>query len=285
MQLRSSVHVLNELLEYIEGYRCSGESLVMSYLTALYDERIANLGFPNIKCNTPRPREDIERLIPDIRSVQINRVWSLVFDNDLSKAVADMKNNTSTDVSIIFKAAKILRQEYLPMKHTFTGSFSTSCEAHSIPPGIDQPHPASEKSQAAISIGQQIIFNSVRCRSKKHGSVPRHIRERETPASLDLAMKLHQQSGSTYLVETMHKRRMCVSYDRLKTFSTDIANSVISHWEQIGVVVPPQAVTGVFTTGGFDNIDHNPSSTTATSALHGTCITIQQHFSSDRLRI
>ena len=55
---------------------------------------------------------------------------------------------------------------------------------------------------------------------------------------------------------------------------------MISHWEQIGVVVPPQAVKGVFTTGGFDNIDHNPSSTTATSALHGTCISIQQHFSS-----
>ena len=285
-------HVLNELLEYIEDYRCSGESLAMSDLTALYDERIADLGFPNIKCNTTRLREDIERLIPDIRSVQINRVWSLVFDDDLSKAVADMKNNTSTNVSIIFKAAKILRQEYLPMKHAFTGSFSTSCEADSIPPmlrsflhmlldgsGIDQPPPGPEKSQAATSIGQQIIFNSVRCRSKKHGSVPRHIRERETPASLYLAMKLHQQSGSRYLVEAMHKRGMCVSYDRLKTFSIDIANSVISHWEQIGVVVPPQAVKGVFTIGGFDNIDHNPSSTMATSALHGTCISIQQHFS------
>ena len=216
-------HVLNELLEYIEDYRCSGESLAMSDLTALYDERIADLGFPNIKCNTTRLRKDIERLIPDIRSVQINRVWSVVFDDDLSKAVANMKNNTSTDVSIIFKAAKILRQEYLPMKHAFTGAFSTSCEADSIPPmlrsflhmlldgsGIDQPPPGPEKFQAATSIGQQIIFNSVRCRSKKHGSVPHHVRERETPASLYLAMKLHQQSGSRYLVEAMHKRGMCV---------------------------------------------------------------------------
>ena len=60
-----------------------------------------------------------------------------------------------------------------------------------------------------------------------------------------------------------------MSYDCLNTFSTDIANSVISHWEQIGVVVSPQVIKGVFTTGGYDNIDRN-ASTTAISALHGT---------------
>ena len=65
-------------------------------------------------------------------------------------------------------------------------------------------------------------------------------------------MKLHLQTGSASFVQTMHQRGLCVSYDHLRTFSTDIANSVINHWEQIGVVVPPQAVKGVFTTGGFD---------------------------------
>ena len=69
--------------------------------------------------------------------------------------------------------------------------------------------------------------------------------------------------------------------DRLRMLSTYIASSVIGQWEQVGVVVPPQAIKDVFTTGGFYNIDHNPSSTTAKSALHGTCISIHQHFSSD----
>lgn len=41
-----SAHVLNELLEYIKDYHCSGVSLAMSDLTAIYDERIADLGFP-----------------------------------------------------------------------------------------------------------------------------------------------------------------------------------------------------------------------------------------------
>ena len=264
-------HVLNELIDHIEGYRDSGESLLMADMTTLYNKRIAALGFSTIRCNTTRLREDIERLLPDIKSIRTNRGWSLVFDDDLSKAVLDMKGNNSTDVSIIFKAAKILRKEYLNIQQDFTGSFATTSESSSIPPilksflhmlldgsGIDQPAPGPDKSKVTASIGQQIIFNSVRRRSKNPGSVPRHIRERETPASLYVALKFHLQTGSASLLKTMHQRGLCVSYDRLRTFSTDITNSIIKHWEQIGVVVPPQAMKGVFTTGGFDNIDHNP---------------------------
>ena len=55
---------------------------------------------------------------------------------------------------------------------------------------------------------------------------------------------------------------LSISYDRLRTFSIDIANSVIEHWNKEGVVVPPQAVKGVFTTGNTDNVDWNPTSTT-----------------------
>ena len=36
-----------------------------------------------------------------------------------------------------------------------------------------------------------------------------------------------------------------MSHDRLKTFATDLGNSVINHWEKIGVVVPPPATKGV----------------------------------------
>ena len=173
-------YALNELLDFIENYRGSGESMAMTDLAALYDKRTVGLGFPAIKCNTTHLREDIKRLIPDIKSVQTNHGWSLVFDDDLSKAVIDIKGNRSNDVSIILRAAKILRQEFLPMKQTFTGSFSTSNEADSIPPmlrsflnmlldgsGINRLPPGPQKSQAVASIGQQIIFNSVKCRSKK----------------------------------------------------------------------------------------------------------------------
>jgi hypothetical protein len=95
---------------------------------------------------------------------------------------------------------------------------------------------------------------------------------------LRLQTKLSTNSAS--LIDVMHQRGLCVSYDRLKTFSIYLANCIISFWEKKGVVVPPQAVKGVFTTGAFDNIDHNPFSTTASSSLDGTCISLLQHHSS-----
>ena len=81
------------------------------------DKHLAALGFSHVKCYRTRLREDIERMIPDIKPVvQKNRY----FDDDFSKVVADMKDNTSTEVSTLHKAAKILWKEYLNISHAFT---------------------------------------------------------------------------------------------------------------------------------------------------------------------
>ena len=288
-------HVLNEILDFINDKRDSRASIAMVDLTSLYDNRLAAHGFPHIKCNTTRLREEIESMIPDIKSVMNkNRSWSLVFDEDLSDVISEMKDNTSTEVSILFKAAKILRKDCLRLKQTFTGSFSESNSEsvelpttlssflHTLLEGSDILQEPSNKSKIVTSIGHQIIYNSVGRKSSNPERIPRHIRDRETPSVIYMAMKLYLKSGSKSVLDVMHQRGLCISYDRLLVLSTDIANSVIAHWENLGVVVPPQAVKNVFTTGAFDNIDHNPSSTTAKSALHGTCISIHQHnFSSN----
>ena len=71
--------------------------------------------------------------------------------------------------------------------------------------GIDQPPPGHEKSKIATSIGQQIIFNFVGRRSKKPDNVRRRIRDRETPASLYMAMKLYLQTGSKSVIDDIHQ--------------------------------------------------------------------------------
>ena len=43
-----------------------------------------------------------------------------------------------------------------------------------------------------------------------------------------------------------------------------------------GVVVPAQLRCGVFTAGALDNLDHNPSSTTAEGSFHGTGIRLRR---------
>ena len=59
-------------------------------------------------------------------------------------------------------------------------------------------------------------------------SVLRHLRDRETPASLYLAIKLYYKTDNASLVEIMHNRGMCVSHRYLKILGTDLANSVIN---------------------------------------------------------
>ena len=43
------------------------------------------------------------------------------------------------------------------------------------------------------------------------------------------------------------------------------------------VVCPPSSKAGTFITVAIDNINHNPSSNTATSSFHGTAISLFQH--------
>ena len=54
--------------------------------------------------------------------------------------------------------------------------------------------------------------------------------------------------------------------------STRMDNKVLSHYEEQQVVCPPSLKFNLFTTGAFDNIDHNLSSTTVEDSFHGTGI-------------
>ena len=55
-----------------------------------------------------------------------------------------------------------------------------------------------------------------------------------------------------------------------------IASSVCEQFEEDGVVTPACLRKGVFTIVALDNLDHNPSSTTAVDAFHGTGISLFQ---------
>ena len=79
------------------------------------------------------------------------------------------------------------------------------------------------------------------------------------------------------LIDTLFQRGLSVSYDRVFQLSTDIANAVIDQYEDDGVVCPTILREGLFTTGNLDNLDHNPTSTSAQSAFHGTALSMTQH--------
>ena len=67
-------------------------------------------------------------------------------------------------------------------------------------------------------------------------------------------------------MELLHENGISVSYDRVLEISTQIGEAVITQYTEDGVVCPPVLRKGLFTTSAMDNIDHNPTATTAASA-------------------
>ena len=67
-----------------------------------------------------------------------------------------------------------------------------------------------------------------------------------------------------------------MSYDRLMEIEDWLATAVAKRFEEDGCVSPVCLKKGLFSVGALDNLDHNPSSTTATSSFHGTGISVFQ---------
>ena len=55
------------------------------------------------------------------------------------------------------------------------------------------------------------------------------------------------------------------------------AQNLCKQFREENIVCPPALRKGLYTVAAIDNIDHNPSSTTAIGFLHGTAIRIMQH--------
>ena len=131
-------------------------------------------------------------------------------------------------------------------------------------------------SQATLSIAQLLQYNiSVHRRPESAGTY--HLSARETPLPIYLGLMVHARTRKRDLIETLSDLGLSISYDRVLDISTAIGNQVCDHYHQSQVVYPPNLREGLFTTAAIDNIDHNPSSTTATDAFHGTGISLFQH--------
>ena len=192
----------------------------------------------------------------------------------------------------LIEAAKISRKEVLGAKYTFNGSFQGQEDITTTPrkllyfvqmlldgPKINRGNldESQSASAAAITVCEIIKYNSAKCCSANLHSINHHIRDRESPLMIYIAMKLWCSTKKESVVDAMHQRGLCMSYKRLSSISIDLPNSVIAFFKAIGAVVPPQACKGVFTVMEDDNYDADPSCTTSMkSSTHGTALSIHQ---------
>ncbi|KAL9972875.1 hypothetical protein ACROYT_G019259 [Oculina patagonica] len=249
--------------------------------------------------------EILEEGDEDIPVFKMSELGKLFFsklqelEEDIGGMIKQAKEKDS-EACHLAEAANIVRRDMLRVKNTFNGAFQPNCQKNAIPvslkilidtilkgSSIVNKETAAESAdivpnQASLTIAQLLMFNSIsRIRVRKEPSTNHHIREKECPLPIYAALKIHGATRDRSLIDAFFKLGMCISYDRVLSISTDIANSVTTRYEREAVVCPSKLRNGLFTTAAVDNIDHNPSSTTSKDSFHGTAISLAQHPTSE----
>ena len=177
-------------------------------------------------------------------------------------------------------------------RHLFTGGFVAWCQDSYVssslktlvPMVISGANVDNVKNpyfkQQALTVSQLMMFNSM---IKTHitSSQAFHTIKRVSPKAVYLGQLLHSKTRKLDMVHKMSHLGLSISPDRLFDISAKMGNKAIAVFEQEGVVYPLNIRHAVFTTAATDNLDMNPSSATATSAIHGMTTSLNQYIFGD----
>ena len=285
---------LAELVLYIDETRDNKDEVQVLKLTDLakmYSARLNQLGVDvSGRLHTTELKNRILAQFPDMQAHREGRDVLLAFKDDIVFALKKAYDTDFDEAIILPKAANIVRRDMMNMNtRTFSGSFDTQCQQNSVPQTLmalvgmilDGTNLATHsndtvKSQVTLTLAQLLKFNST-LRRREGSSAVYNTAKHETPLPIYTGLLLHAETRKRELVDKLHDLGLCRSYSRVMALSTDLGNTLCEQFEKDQLVCPPKLRTGLFTTSAVDNIDHNPSSTTAQGSLHGTGISLFQH--------
>jgi hypothetical protein len=92
-----------------------------------------------------------------------------------------------------------------------------------------------------------------------------------------IGLLVHAKTSKKSLVDMLFNEGLSISYKRVEEIQGAVTKQICSQYNEDGIICPQTLIPGLFTTAAIDNIDHNPSSSTAKSSFHGTGISIFQH--------
>lgn len=306
MQTTSSgVHVCEgvvfaELVNFIEkSLKDSNEThpvFKMSVLTKMYKMRLMQLlgvdeqHMPDV--HTSRLRQRILAYFPYMTASMSGREYFLAYDKAAGEAMLQAcKDDQDEDALALLRVAKMVRKEMLQHKNTFNGDLDYESQHKSVPRSLlaivnmllyGANIEANEVvTQPSLTISQLLCFN-IQSR-KPTGNILRHQTERETPLAVYMGLSIFGKTRKKEIVEKLHSLGLSISYTRVLELSTAMCEVVNVKFQEEKVLCPSKLREGIFTIGAYDNIDHNPSSSTSEGSFHGTSISIFQNPTPDCL--
>lgn len=275
-----------ELINFIENSIEEGVlCFKVSELRHKYAERLVALGVQK-EINKVRFKEKLLSYFPQAQVHNDGKHDVLMFDQGMKQLLKHAFTDYEGDAAILTKAANIIRNDILENDgFNFDGSFPPECQNISLPTtlkmfvsmllngtGINRQE--SNESQETLTISQLIVFNYKK--TAKPGIQSRHSLPFEPPLPLYIGLNVHTLTRSRKLITQLHYLGISASYHRVLEVENQLATAVCQKTQEEGVVCPSKFRIGLFTVAAIDNIDHNPTSTTAKGSFHGTGISLFQ---------
>ena len=258
-------------------------------LCRLYSTRIKELGvLKTARVHSNQPKNRILGHFPDLTANKEGRDILFAFQEDIGQALKKACEKYYDDEAMyLATAAKIVRKDMLEMQATFTGSLDEDCQQQSVPmihegASIKAQSNRSGMTQATLSTGQLLQYNTSNRRLVESTGC-HHTKVRETPLPIYVGLTVYGKTRKRHLMDTLFQLGLSISYHRVMDISNALGNRVCEQYSRERCGCPPNLKNGLFTTAAVDNIDHNPSSTTAMDSFHGMGISLFQHPSKDNI--
>ncbi|XP_046544723.1 uncharacterized protein LOC124254923 [Haliotis rubra] len=292
-QMKES-QVFAELVSYIEASVEDGKYIFpLADLYKLYSDKLFIFGYDRIT-NKSRLKERIQdQFIGQCQEQTDGRNTLLVFNDGMRSMMRKaMQNRDLEDEALtLAKIAKRIRGDMFSEDlFQFSGTFPDDCEQNSVPHSLKSlvstllygPNIQDDdmtNTRACLTISQLILFNS----KEKSANLqkPRHSKKREPPLPLYIGLDVHTRTRNKNILTHLYELGLSVSYERVLDVGDALTSAVCQRYTSQNMVCPPQVRKDIFTVGALDNIDHNPSSSTAEGSFHGTSISILQFPTTD----
>ncbi len=201
-------------------------------------------------------------------------------------------SHSKSEATRLASVAKLVRSEISDINNfRFDGNFANDCQKDSVPYNLKLlismilygPCVDCVDTQTCLTISQLILFNYKKKQQMAESvtSTHRHTLDREPPLPIYIGLNIHSRLRSKKLIEQFSSLGISITYDRVLQLEENMALSMCRQYRLNDVVCPSHLQKGHFIAGAMDNIDHNPSSTTADSSFHGTGISIVEYHSED----
>ena len=215
---------------------------ILSDLKKLFCKRMEHYSHePATLIHSTRLKDSILVNIPELEEKKTGREVILAFRQDIGKALIEACSSIEQDGMCLARAVSILRKAIFEDFPEFDGSFSKENNTSSVPKSllafiqmilkggyieIDNNDSAGDVSKASLSIAQLIRFNSLRRRRSSATKYQRHPREQKTPLPIYNGIMLYTHTRKKSLINRMATLGLSVSYDRVQSIQTSIAQSI-----------------------------------------------------------